>query len=54
MNLHPARAVASILLIGGSFFVGVTALAIVIAKLLVDAGMAIEARDAMLLSDLIA
>ena len=53
MTLHPARAVASILLIGGSLIVGVTALAVVIAKLLVDAGMAISSSDALLLADLI-
>ena len=54
MTLHPARAVASILLIGGSLFVGVTSLAIVIAKLLVGAGMATDPSEALLLSDLIA
>ena len=53
MTPHPARAVASILLIVGSLIVGVTALAILIAKLLVDAGMAIRPSDALLLADLI-
>ena len=53
MTLHPARAVASILLIVGSLVVGVTALAIVMAKLLVDAGMAISPSNALLLADLI-
>jgi hypothetical protein len=54
MTLHPARAVASILLIGGSLFVGVTSLAIVAAQLLVGAGMATDPSEALLLSDLIA
>jgi hypothetical protein len=52
MTLHPARAIASVLLIGGSVVVGVTALAVVIAKLLVGAGMAITSSDALLLADL--
>jgi hypothetical protein len=54
MTLHPARAVASILLIGGSLLVSVTVVAIVMAKLLVDAGMAVSSSDALLLGDLIA
>jgi len=54
MSLHPARVIASILLIGGSLFVGVTSLAIVIAKLLVGAGMATDPSEAVLISDLIA
>ena len=54
MALHPARAIASILLIGGSLLVSVTALAVVMAKLLVDAGMAVSSSDALLLGDLIA
>jgi len=53
MSLHPARIVASVLLITGSVFVGVMALAIVMAKLLVDAGMAISPSNALLLADLI-
>jgi hypothetical protein len=52
MTLHPARAIASVLLVGGSVVVGVTALAVVIAKLLVGAGMAITSSDALLLADL--
>jgi hypothetical protein len=52
MTLHPARAIASVLLIGGSVVVGLTALAVVIAKLLVGAGMAITSSDALLLADL--
>ena len=54
MSLHPARALASILLIAGSLIVGVTSLAIVIAKLLIDAGMATDPSEALLISDLIA
>jgi hypothetical protein len=53
MDLHPARAVASILLIVGSLIVGVTGLAIVMAKLLVEGGMAISQPDAVLLGDLL-
>ena len=54
MPIHPARALAGILLIAGSLVVGVTSLAIVIAKLLIDAGMATDPSEALLLSDLIA
>jgi hypothetical protein len=54
MALHPARAVASILLIGGSLLVSVTALAIMVANALVGAGMAVSASDALLLGDLVA
>ena len=54
MNLHPARAVASILLIGGSLLVSVTALAVVVARQLIDAGMAASPSDALLLGDLLA
>jgi hypothetical protein len=53
MTLHPARVVASVLLITGTVFVGVMALAIVMAKLLVEAGMAISPSNALLLADLI-
>ena len=53
MALHPARVVASVLLITGSVFVGVMALAIVMAKLLVGAGMAISPSNVLLLADLI-
>ena len=54
MNLHPARAIASILLIAGSLLVSVTVLAIVVAKQLIDAGMPASPSDALLLGDLIA
>jgi len=53
MTLHPARVVASVLLIAGSVFVGVMALAIAMAKILVVAGMAISSSNALLLADLI-
>ena len=53
MSIHPARIIASVLLITGSVVVGVMALAIVMAKLLVDAGMAISPSNALLLADLI-
>jgi hypothetical protein len=53
MSVHPARVVAATLLIGGSLVVGVAALAIVFAKLLVDQGMAVRPADALLLNDLL-
>lgn len=53
MTTVPARTVASLLLFAGGTVVAVTALAIVIAKLLVDAGMAVTAADAALLADLL-
>ena len=53
MSIHPARVVASVLLMAGSVFVSVMALAIVIAKLLVVAGMPISSSNALLLADLI-
>jgi hypothetical protein len=53
MSIHPARVVASVLLIAGSAFVSVMALGIVTAKLLVAAGMAVSPSNALLLSDLV-
>ena len=53
MSIHPARVIASVLLITGSVVVGVMTLAIVMAKLLVVAGMAISSSNALLLADLI-
>ena len=53
MSNHPARVIASVLLIAGSAFVSVMALAVVIAKLLVIAGTAISPADALLLGDLV-
>jgi hypothetical protein len=53
MSLHPARIIASVLLITGSAFVSAVALAVVIAKLLVVAGIAISPSNALLLADLI-
>jgi hypothetical protein len=53
MSVHPARVVASLALLAGGFIVGVSVLAIVFAKLLVDAGMAIRPADAALLGDLV-
>ena len=44
MSIHPARVIAGVLLITGSVFVGVMALAIVMAKLLVIAGMELWQR----------
>jgi hypothetical protein len=53
MSTHPARIFASVMLLGGGFVVGVTALAIPVAKVLVDAGAAIRPADAALLGDLV-
>ena len=53
MSVHPARVVASLALLAGGFIVGVSVLAIVFAKVLVDAGMAIRPADAALLGDLV-
>ena len=53
MTLHPARAIASILLIGSSLLISVMVLGVVVAKLLVDAGTVVDPSDALLLGDLI-
>ena len=53
MSTHPARIFASVMLLGGGFVVGVTALAIVVAKVLVDAGAAVRPTDVALLGDLV-
>ena len=53
MSIHPARVIASVLLTAGSVFVSVTALGVVIAKLLVAAGMPVSPSNALLLADLI-
>jgi hypothetical protein len=53
MSTHPAHIFASVMLIGGAFVVGVTALAIALAKVLVDAGAAVRPADAALLGDMI-
>jgi hypothetical protein len=54
MTTHPARVVASVLLLAGGFVTAVTALALWIAQLLVDGGAAVTPADAGLLSDLVA
>jgi hypothetical protein len=53
MSTHPARVFASVLLLGGGFVVGVTALAIGLARVLVDAGASVRPSDAALLGDLV-
>ena len=53
MSTHPARIFASVVLLGGGFVVGVTALAIAVATVLVDAGAAVRPADAALLADLV-
>lgn len=54
MSAQPARLVASLSLLAGGFVVGVSALAIVFAGVLVNAGMTIRPADAALLDDLVA
>jgi len=53
MAVHPARVIASVLLVAGSVFVGMMALGIVTAKFVVEAGIAISPSNALLLGDLI-
>ena len=53
MSTHPARIFASVLLLGGGLVVGVTALAIGLARVLVDAGAPVRPADAALLADLV-
>jgi hypothetical protein len=54
MTTHPARVAASVLLLVGGFVVAVSALAIWIAQVLVQGGVAVKPADADLLSDLVA
>lgn len=53
MNVHPARLVASVLLVAGGFVVAVSALAVVFASILVYRGMTVRPADAALLADLV-
>lgn len=54
MTAQPARVVASLLLFAGALVSGTTALAIGIAKVLVDGGIAIRPSDAVVVEDLVA
>jgi hypothetical protein len=54
MPLHPARIAAALLLVAGGVVTSVVALAIVIARSLVDGGAPSSAADAVLLADLAA
>jgi hypothetical protein len=54
MTTHPARVAASVLLLVGGFVVAVSALAIWMAQVLVQGGMAVKPADADLLADLVA
>lgn len=54
MPTHPSRLVAGLLLIVGGGVVAVSALAIGLARLLVEGGMVIRPADAVLLGDLVA
>ncbi len=54
MTIHPSRIVASVLLVAGGFVVAVAALGIVLAHILVEAGLTVRATDAALLDDIVA
>ena len=54
MSVHPLRGAASALLVAGGLVVAVSALAVVLARLLVDAGMVVRPADAALLDDVVA
>ena len=53
MSIDPSRVLAAILLLGGGIVVGVTIFAIVVTKILVDAGVPVRPADAAMLDDLI-
>lgn len=54
MVTKPSRAIAAVLLAGGGFVVGVTVLAIVLTKILVDAGLpGVRPTDKAVIDDLI-
>jgi hypothetical protein len=54
MTIHPARAVAGLGLAAAGFMVGIAALAVVLARLLVNAGMPIHPGDLATLNDVVA
>jgi hypothetical protein len=54
VTIHGSRVVAGVLLTTGGFIVAVSALAIVMARLLVASGIVVRASDAALLEDLTA
>jgi hypothetical protein len=54
MTVHPLRIAAGVLLTTGGFIVAVSALAIVVARILVAGGTVVRAGDAALLEDLTA
>ena len=54
MTIHPSRIVAPALLFGGGFVVAVSALAILLTKVLVDAGLPVRPSDMAVLDDLVA
>ena len=54
MTIHPFRVVAGVLLTTGGLLVAVSALAIVLARILVAGGMVVRPGDAALLEDLTA
>lgn len=53
MSTDPSRRLAAILLLGGGMVVGATIFAIVVTKILVDAGLSVRPADAAMLDDLI-
>ena len=54
MTINPARVVAGVLLLGGGLVVAVSSLAIVLARILVEAGMSVRPAETVLLGDLVA
>ena len=54
MTVHPLRIVAGVLLTAGGFVVAVSALAIVVARIVIGGGTAVGVGDAALLEDLTA
>ena len=54
MTIHPLRIVAGVLLTAGGFVVAVSALAIVVARIVIGGGTAVGVGDAALLEDLTA
>ncbi|HEV8403078.1 MAG TPA: hypothetical protein VGQ31_08595 [Candidatus Limnocylindrales bacterium] len=53
MVTKPSRAIAAVLLAAGGFVVGVTVLALALARILVDGGLPVRPADAAVLDDLI-
>jgi hypothetical protein len=54
VTIHPTRVIAGALLLGGGLVIAVSSLAIVLARILVDAGMSARPAETVLLGDLVA